>query len=112
MHANQSHYFFLGGVLVSETDAKIFGFLPVLVRARGGLPPVPQKVLVKVSLNEDTKTFPLIPVIIKYVQNKKKGKSVDNFLIPSVYATSQLTLSFFSKIFGRNQNNYITFTKV
>ena len=97
MHANQSHYYFLGGVLVSETGAKFFGFLPVLVRARGGLPPVPQKVLVKVSLNEDTKTFPLIPVIIKYVQNKKKGKSVDNFLIPSVYATSQLTLSFFQK---------------
>ena len=41
---------------------------------------------------QQRQTFPLISPRIKSLLNKKKGKNVDNFLITSVYATSQLTL--------------------
>ena len=91
--------FFFGQFSIQFISSNFFGFYPCQPLVSLGFPPEKLGNFPEVLFVQQRQTFPLISPRIKSLLNKKKGKNVNNFLITSVYATSQLTFQFTTKIF-------------
>ena len=94
--------FFSDQFSIQFISSNFFGFFPCQPLVSLGFPPEKLGNFPEVLFVQQRQTFPLIYQTIKSLLNKKKGKNVNNFLITSVYATSQLIFQFTTKIFYNN----------
>ena len=95
----QKSNFFFDRFFFQSICSNFFGFFSCEPLLPLEFPPEKLGNFPEVLFVQQRQTFPLITPRIKSLLNKKKGKNVDNFLITSVYATSQLIFQFTTKIF-------------